>query len=213
MKESFSKRMQEAMDIRGMKQVDIVEKTGLGKSAISQYYSGKYEPKQKGIFLIAKALNVSEAWLMGYDVPMERTNRTYPDNILKIETKKFPLLGNIAAGKPIFADEHFESYVEAGSNIQADFCLKVEGDSMINARITDGDIVFIRKQPIVNDGEIGAVLIGDEATLKRIYYNKDKSEIVLVAENPNYKPMVYKNEELNQIRILGKAIAFQSNVI
>lgn len=199
------------MRIRNMKQVDIVEKTGLGKSAISQYYSGKYEPKQKGIYLIAKALNVSESWLMGYDVPMERTSVKYPDNILKIETKKFPVLGTIAAGQPIYAEENFESYVEAGANIQADFCLRVHGDSMINARINDGDIVFIRKQPDVNDGEIAAVLIGDEATLKRVY--KKKNEIILVAENPNYAPMVYKNHELEEIRILGKAIAFQSNVI
>jgi transcriptional regulator with XRE-family HTH domain len=72
MKESFSKRMKEAMNIMNIKQVDLVEKTGLTKSAISQYYSGKYEPKQKGIFLIAKALDVSESWLMGYDVPMDR---------------------------------------------------------------------------------------------------------------------------------------------
>lgn len=211
MKESFAKRMQEAMRIRNMKQVDIVEKTGLGKSAISQYYSGKYEPKQKGIYLIAKALNVSESWLMGYDVPMERTSVKYPDNILKIETKKFPVLGTIAAGQPIYAEENFESYVEAGANIQADFCLRVHGDSMVNARINDGDIVFIRKQPDVNDGEIAAILIGDEATLKRVY--KKKNEIILVAENPNYAPMVYKNHELEEVRILGKAIAFQSNVI
>lgn len=210
MKESFSKRMKEAMNIMNIKQVDLVEKTGLTKSAISQYYSGKYEPKQKGIFLIAKALDVSESWLMGYDVPMERTNIKYPDNVLKIETKKFPMLGTIAAGVPIYAEEQFESYVEAGSNIHADFCLRVQGDSMINARINDGDIVFIRKQPDVHDGEIAAVLIGDEATLKRVY--KGDNELVLVAENPNYKPMVYKNEELNEIRILGKAIAFQSNV-
>jgi len=213
MKESFAKRLREAMNMRDMKQVELVEKTGLPKSAISQYCSGTYEPKQKGVYLIAKALGVSEAWLMGFNVPIERLNKKYPDNVLKIETKKFPLLGTIACGQPIFADEHFESYVEAGSNIHADFCLRVKGDSMINARITDGDIVFIRKRPMVNDGEIGAVLIGDEATLKRIYYNKDKNEMVLVAENPNYKPMVYKNKELNEIRILGKAIAFQSNVI
>lgn len=121
MKESFTSRMRKAMDIRNMKQADLVEKTGLPKSAISQYYSGKYEPKQKGIYLIAKALNVNEAWLMGYNVPMERTSTKYPDNILKIETKKFPLLGTIAAGQPIFAEEQFETYVEAGANIQADF--------------------------------------------------------------------------------------------
>jgi len=208
MKESFAKRMQEAMDIRNMKQSELVEKTRLGKSAISQYVSGKYEPKQKGIYTIAEALNVSEAWLMGYDVPMERTNTKYPDNILKIEIKKFPLLGTIAAGVPIFADEQYESYIEAGSNIHADFCLKVQGDSMINARICDGDIVFIRQQPIVDDGQIAAVLIDDEATLKRVYCTDH--QIVLVAENPNYKPMVYKNHELNSIRILGKAVAFQS---
>jgi repressor LexA len=156
MKESFASRMRKAMDIRNMTQADLVKKTGLPKSAISQYYSGK-------------------------------------------------------AGEPIFAEEQFESYVEAGANIRADFCLKVKGDSMINARICDGDIVFIRKQPDVNDGEIAAVLIGNEATLKRVY--KKKNEIILVAENPAYPPLVYKNEELNEIRILGKAIAFQSDVI
>jgi repressor LexA len=148
---------------------------------------------------------------MGYDVPMEKSNVKYPDNILKIETKKFPLLGTIAAGNPIYTEEQFESYIEAGANIPADFCLKIQGDSMINARICDGDIVFIKKQSYVDDGQIAAVLINDEATLKRVY--KSENEIVLVAENPAYKPMVYKNEELNYIRILGKAIAFQSNVL
>lgn len=211
MKESFASRMNQAMLLRNIKQSDLVQLTKIGKSAISQYCSGKYEPKQKGIYLIATALSVSEAWLMGYDVPMERTNIKYPDNILKIETKKFPLLGTIAAGVPIYADEQFESYVESGTNIHADFCLKVQGDSMINARINDGDVVFIRKQTDVNDGEIAAVLIDDEATLKRVYKGKD--ELVLIAENPNYKPMVYKNEELNKIHILGKAVAFQSSLV
>jgi len=210
MKESFASRMKTAMNLKNIKQVDLVEKTGLGKSAISQYFSGKYEPKQKGIYLIAKALDVSESWLMGYDVPMERTVPNYPDNILKIETKKIPMLGKIAAGFPIFADEEFESYVEAGANISADFCLKVQGDSMINARICDGDIVFIRKQHDVEDGQIAVILIGDEATLKRVY--KKHNEIILMAENSAYKPMVYKNEELLTIRILGRAIAFQSDV-
>jgi repressor LexA len=208
MKESFADRMKQAMDIKDMKQADLVKLTGLTKSAISQYYSGTYEPKQKGIYAIAKALNVSEAWLMGHDVPMERTSIKYPDNVFKIETKKFPMLGTIAAGQPIIAEEQHEYYVEAGSHIHADFCLKIKGDSMINARILDGDTVFIKKQDIVNDGEIAAVLIGDEATLKRVY--KTDHKIVLAAENPNYKPLVYENEQLNEIRILGKAVAFQS---
>ena len=208
MKESFTNRLNAAMSMRNLKQVDLVEKTGLGKSAISQYVSGIYEPKQKALYLLAKALDVNEAWLMGYDVSMERAIRKYPDNLLKIEKRKIPLLGEIACGKPIIAEEHFEYYIEAGTNIDADFCLKVKGDSMINARINDGDIVFVKKQPDVDDGEIAAVLINDEATLKRIY--KGENEIILMAENPAYAPMVYKNYD--EIRILGKAVAFQSDV-
>lgn len=204
----FSKRLRTAMTLRNMQQVDLVEKTKLGKSAISQYVSGKYEPKQKAIYLIAKALDVNEAWLMGFDVDMEKTAIKYPDNIYKIENKSFPMLGNIAAGQPLFVNEEHEAYVVTGSDIHADFCLKVKGDSMINARILDGDIVFIRQQPTVEDGEIAAVLIGNEATLKRVYLREN--EIMLVAENSAYKPLIYKNEELNSVRILGKAVSFQS---
>lgn len=211
MKESFSKRLKEAMEIRGLKQVDLVEKTGIGKSAINHYVSGKYEAKQKALYLLAQALNVDEAWLMGYDVSMEKVDEPeYPDNLYKIETKKLPVLGTIAAGEPILADEHIEYYVEAGTNVRADFCLKVKGDSMINARIHDGDIVFIRKQENVEEGQIAAVLIDDEATLKRVY--RTNGEIMLVAENPNYKPMVYKPGDGKEIRILGRAVAFQSDI-
>ena len=102
--------------------------------------------------------------------------------------------------------------MEAGTNIHADFCLKAKGDSMIGARIYDGDIVFIRKQEMVDDGEIAAVLIGDEATLKRVQYNPEENELLLFAENPKYKTMRYTGEELNHIRILGKAVAFQSDI-
>lgn len=211
MQNSFPDRMKEAMKIRNIKQIELSEKTGIGKSAISQYLSGKYQPKQKSIYLIAKALNVNESWLLGFDVPMERKELTLPDNIIPIETRRLPLIGTIAAGAPILAEEHFESYVEAGTNIRADFCIRVQGDSMINARIINGDIVFVRMQPDVEDGQIAAVLIGDEATLKRVY--KSETEIVLVAENPAYKPMIYAKEEINEIRILGRAIAFQSNIV
>lgn len=209
MKEDFAKRLKYAMMIRGMKQVDLVEKTGLQKSAISQYVAGKYEPKQKGIYSLAQALDVNEAWLMGYDVEMDKPI-LINDELIKIEKRSFPLLGTIAAGEPIYADQQFEVYVELGANLKADFCLKIKGDSMINARIQNGDIVFIRNQPDVDDGEIAAVLIGDEATLKRVY--KRKNEVILIAENPTYQPIVYRNEELNLLRIIGKAVAFQSDI-
>lgn len=121
-------------------------------------------------------------------------------------------MGEIACGKPIYAEEAFEGYVQCGADISADFALICKGDSMVNARILDGDIVFIRKQSIVEDGEIAAVVIDDEATLKRFYFDRNNNTVTLVAENPKYKPLTYKNEELNSIYVLGKAVAFQSNI-
>ncbi len=134
------------------------------------------------------------------------------DNVSPVEKKSIPLIGDIACGKPIYADAEQEVYVEAGTNIKADFCLRCKGDSMINARIYDGDIVFIRKQDMVNNGEIAAIIIGDEVTLKRVYYYRNDNIIRLIPENPKYEPLVYTNEDLEQIRIIGKAVAFQGNI-
>lgn len=219
--DTIANRIRQGMEIRNMKQVDIIERTGINKGALSSYVSGKYAPKQNNIYKIAQALDVNEAWLMGHDVPMERksdnhdthstTDHLTISNIYPIEKKKFPLLGNVACGQPTLATENFEGYIESGSNIHADFCLKAKGDSMVNARILDGDIVFIRKQDMVENGEIAAVLIDDEATLKRFYMSNDL--VQLIAENPAIPPMIYRKEDLNGIRILGKAIAFQSDVI
>lgn len=119
-----------------------------------------------------------------------------------------PLLGNIACGVPITAEENIEDYVAAPIGCNANFALRCKGDSMINARICDGDIVFIRSQPDCENGEIAAVLIGDEATLKRVYKYPDA--ITLMPENSSYPPLVYRNEELNTIKILGKAVGFVS---
>lgn len=131
------------------------------------------------------------------------------------EGRTVPLIGSIACGTPILADENIEKEIMLPEDISADFCLRCKGDSMINARIYDGDIVFIRKQPIVENGEIAAVLIDEmadvsEATLKRVYIYEDK--IMLIAENPAYPPMVYSNEDMNSVRIAGKAVAFLSRV-
>ena len=132
-------------------------------------------------------------------------------NIFPVQTKKVPLLGTIAAGVPIYADENFDGYRECTEDIDADFCLKIQGDSMIGARINDGDIVFIKKQPDVDNGEIAAVLIEDEATLKRVY--KEKDSLILQAENPKYAPIVYTAESHVECRIMGKAVAFQSDIV
>lgn len=189
----------------------VANEVGVGKSTVRKWETGMIANMRRDkIASLAKALHTTPAYLMGWiDEPHREIT---VDNLFRIETKKFPLLGNIACGKPIFADEQFEAYVEGGANIKADFCLRAKGDSMIGARIYDGDIVFIRKQEMVDDGEIAAVLIDDEATLKRVYYDQENNVIQLFAENPNYKTMRFSGEELDHIRILGKAIALQTDV-
>lgn len=216
---SFEKRLEEALTVRNIKPVELANRLRVSEGTISNYRKGRCKPRQTRLGEMANILNVSVSWLLGADVPMEpaKQNTTLIDldtfdNIFPVEKHKIPLLGEIACGQPIFADEDRESYIEIGTDIHADFCLKAHGDSMINARILDGDIVFIRKQEMVENGEIAAVIIDDEATLKRVYYEKDKGKLVLQADNSAYAPLIYIGDELNSIRILGKAIAFQSDV-
>ena len=123
-----------------------------------------------------------------------------------------PSAGICQAVVCVYCNEEYETFIEANTNINADFCLVAKGDSMINARILNGDVVFIKKQPTVKNGEIAAVIIDNEATLKRVYYYPEKNKLVLSSENPAYEPFMYINDELNQIRTLGKAVAFQSVV-
>lgn len=126
------------------------------------------------------------------------------------EMRKIPLLGTIACGEPILATDNIDEYINIPKEIPGDFALTCKGDSMINARIFDGDIVYIRQQDTVENGEIAAVLIDNEATLKRVRLFDD--HISLEPENPMYKPLVYWGEEMNLVRILGKAVAFTSTV-
>lgn len=160
---------------------------------------------------IAEVFNVSPSYIMGWDSLTDPALLQF-DNIRPIAKKRIPMLGEIACGTPRYASEDRESYVEAGTDINADFCLTARGDSMIGARIYSGDIVFCRSQNTVNNGEIAVVIINDEATLKRVYFYPESQKLVLQAENPAFEPLVYVGEELNEIRIMGKAIAFQSDV-
>ena len=164
---------------------------------------------------MAELFGVNPGYLMGWEgdhFSGEKTDIIF-DNIFPISIKKFPLLGEIACGEPIFANEDRESYVLSGTEIDADFCLKAKGDSMIGARIFDGDIVFIKETEMVDNGEIAAIVIDDEVLLKRFYYFPDESLLTLQSENPKYPPKNYTNEQLNHIRVLGKAVAFQSDII
>lgn len=189
----------------------IAEKLGYKTyTTIQKWETGVSEPS------IAKLKEFAD--LVGVDVNdiintnMENEDLSFPNipNIYPVELKKFPLLGEIACGEPRFASEDRESYVEASTDIKADFCLKARGDSMINARIQDGDIVFVQQQEAVENGEIAVVIIDNEATLKRVFYYSDKELFILKAENPAYEDLIFTHEELKDIHILGKAVIFQS---
>ncbi len=211
---TFTDRLRTAMDLRGTRAIDLARDTGLSKARISQYTNGIYVPKADAMHKLARALDVADLWLEGYDVPMERGASAVPNypDIFPIERRRIPVLGEIACGTPILTDEQHDSFVMSGTNLDADFCLRAKGDSMIGARIQDGDIVFIKKSDMVANGEIAAVVIEDEATLKRVYYYPEKSKLILTPENPKYEPLVFMGPELDEIHILGKAVAFQSEI-
>ena len=187
----------------------------LNQQAYTNWKNGTSDSYKKYLPQIAEFLGVSIDYLVG------NTNTPSPgatidiSSILNLEpipkTKKIPLLGDIACGDPILAEENLDGYIELDEGIKADFALRCKGDSMVNARILDGDIVYIRQQPMVENGQIAAVLIGNEATLKRVYIKGDT--LILQPENPAYEPMVYTKDCGIDIQILGKAVAFTSAIL
>lgn len=191
-------------------QVSLAKFLGVAQNTLSYWEQGKYDVDTQSLQKIADHFNVSVDYLLGNKE--KKSPELNIKNILPIKTKKVPLLGDIACGKPIWAEQTYREFINVSDDVDADFCLRASGDSMIGARIYDGDIVFIKQQDMVNNGEIAAVIIDNEATLKRVYYYPEKNKIVLNPENPAFEPLVYINEELNEIRILGKAVAFQSIV-
>lgn len=199
----FSIRLCEALEARHITAAELSRRLGINEGTVSQYKSGAYEPKQRRLQAIAEILNVSIPWLMGADVPME----VKINNITPIESiKKLPVLGKIACGEPILAaEENIEGYIISPTGVKADYVLTCEGDSMIDANIFNGDQVFIKSQPMVENGEIAAVLIGNDTTLKKVYMQDDT--LTLIPVNSNYEPFIYNKEELNSIKILGKAVA------
>lgn len=213
---TIGSRIRNRREELGLSQDELGKRLGYkSRSSINKIELDQRNLTQSKIKAIADALETTPAYVMGWNEPdqkLDEENLKFFDNLFPIETKKFPLFGNIACGKPIFADEQFEAYIEAGANIKADFCLRAKGNSMIRARIYDGDIVFIRKQSMVDNGEIAAVVIDDEATLKRVNYYPEKNLLILKAENPDYEDLIYTGEQLDHIIILGKAVAFQSDV-
>lgn len=181
---------------RGMTQEALAARLGYtDRSSIAKIETGKVDLSQTKLQLLMEIFGVPIQTLMGLELPA---------------TRQIPILGTIACGAPILAQEHIDGYTDVPASIHADFALVCKGDSMINARIFDGDIVYIRQQEQVENGEIAAVLIDGEATLKRVRCFEDR--VSFEPENPMYRPLILWGEDMNRARILGKAVAFTSAI-
>ena len=202
-KELFGNRLLESMRDNNDTTYSLAEYLHLSPSAISRYTTGDMAPKIPTVQAIAGKYGIRPSWLMG----IEGENK-YPQTEEK--AKRIPIVGSIAAGLPLLAQENIEGFEYVPDNLDVDFCLRVKGDSMMNARILDGDLVFIRKQQEVENGEIAAVLIDQDTTLKRFY--QTNGMVILRSENPNYPEMIYTKKDMKEVSILGKAVRYISEV-
>lgn len=197
----FKDRLEEALTMRDMKPSELARISGITEGAISQYRKGAYSATQRNLEKIARVLRVPIPWLMGatdsliYEIP--EGFQPMPPMV------EVPLVGQIACGDPILAEENVEDIVSVPTAWRASFTLICHGDSM-NPRIQDGDLVAIRMQPEVENGEIAAVRIENEATLKRVYLHDDYIE--LRPENPAFASIIRRRDEMNGVHIEGKAV-------
>lgn len=221
LEDTFANRLKKALNYNNMRPIDLVNKTGISKTQISNYLSGNYKAKQDKLYIIAKTLNVSEAWLMGYDVDMDREwfeekepTELNIDNARYIETTtktiKIPLLGKVPAGVPIEAIEDLLGYEEIPiSMLQGGkdyFALKIEGDSMYPEYMS-GDTIIVKQQPYCESGDDCVVMVnGDDATFKRVV--KQEKNIILKPLNNKYEPYVFSEYDIatKPVRIIGVAI-------
>lgn len=214
-KETMYDRIKRLREEKDISQDELAKRCGYSsRSTISKIEKGERNLTGDKIQILADALGVKPSYLMDGNSENIFDVLSIKGVIPLPKTNKKPRLGVIACGEPILAQENIEDYDEVPEDIRCDFTLICSGDSMINARINNGDIVYIREQPQVENGEIAACLVDGEfetkATLKRFYKYDDK--IILQAENPAYPPFVYVNEEMNKVRIIGKAVGFTSKL-
>lgn len=204
----------------------LSQRSGVPRGTINKILNGETRnPTIATLSALADALRCPLSALCAQDAPASQPNEIKgvhrgvapwqpplknADSVLPVKRRHVPLLGAIAAGQPIYAEETATDAADCEGELPCDFALRVKGDSMVGARIRDGDIVFIRRQDDVDDGQIAAVIIDDEATLKRVYHIRNGLQ--LLSENPKYPPMVFTLEEYGSIRILGRAVGFTSRL-
>lgn len=209
---TFSERLKSLRSEKGWSQQRLADELNLSKSSVNMYERGEREPGFETMEAIADTFNVDMDYLYGRtDVkiaePIQFNAGTVPPGFKPLPRMvKKPLIGDIACGEPITAEQNIADYVDVPESVHCDFCLRCHGDSMVDAGIRDNDVVYIRCQPEVEDGEIAAVRIGGEATLKRVYY--DGQSLTLMPANSSYRPKTYNGPELENIRIEGKAVGF-----
>jgi len=204
-------RIEQRRKSLGLTLDDVAQEIGLAKSTVQRYEKGTIETiKLPVIEAIARILKVNPAWICGKTDSMELEEKaiSLPPNIIPLpKMKKVPLVGQIACGTPILAEQNIEEYIDIPSHITADYALTCKGESMINIGINTGDIVYIRHQEEVENGQVAAVMVGeDEATLKRFYHNRDV--IQLVAENSAIAPLVFIGEDIKEVHVVGRAVAY-----
>lgn len=198
-------RIKQRREALGISVEDVAHQLGKHRATIYRYESNEIETLPTDVLEpLAVVLHTTPAALMGW----EDFHDAVPLGFEPLpETEKVPLVGSIACGEPITAEENIEDYVDVPKGKNIDFCLTCKGESMIEAGIYDGDIVYIHQQSEVENGEIAAVRIGNEATLKRFYYD-GIGKVTLLPANSKYAPLTYSGEEINEIHIEGKAVGF-----
>ena len=201
-------RMKQRRKELGFSAEKIAERLGVSPATIYRYEKGDIEKVPVDIFAeLAKILQTTPAYLMGWEEQPEPKKTTIPPGFEPMpKMKKIPLIGSIACGTPILAEQNIEKLVDVPEHIRCDFSLTCHGDSMVDAGIHDRDVVYIHIQPEVENGQIAAVRIGEEATLKRVYYSG--GTLTLMPANPAYAPMIYTGPALNDGHIEGKAVGW-----
>ena len=200
---AFPGRIREIRESLAMNKSEFALFMKTNVANITRYEKGNMGVSLEAIEKIAEKAGVNPGWLIGW------SDEKYPSPATA--SRQIPIVGFIAAGTPVLAQENIEGYFYVSEETPADFCLRVKGDSMMGARILDGDLVCIKRRPTIENGDIAAVLIdGEEATLKRVFFGD--GTVTLHAENPNYPDMVFTHKSMRQINIIGKAVAFQSKV-
>lgn len=187
-----------------MTQADLAKKLNVAPTAVSAWERNENRPLMDKIAIMSEMFDVPISYFFE-DFKTIQEVRKEPAQYICTEFSRLPIIGSISCGDGVIAYEEIKGYEEVPSswlNGGEYFFVRAKGDSMINARIMDGDLLLIRRQDDVENGEIAAVLIDDEIVLKRVYKTNDT--IILQSENPKYQPIVVQKSDMKNVRVIGK---------